>query len=106
MEEAEYCDRVVVLVAGRVVVSDTLERIVAGRTALEVRAARWDVAFRTLDEAGMVPSLRGRSLRLVGADERRVSAVLAEAGVDAALGHVPASFEEAFVDLVTGEAAR
>ncbi len=104
MEEAEHCDRVVVLVDGRVVVEGTLANIIGGRRAIEIDASHWDTAFQALDDAGIVPALSGRRLRVIGADETadeaRVRAVLRRAGVEATTRLVPASFEEAFVALV------
>lgn len=101
MEEAEHCDRLVVLAAGRVVISGTLQDIVGGRRALRISTPSWDIAFRALDTAGMVAALHGRTLRLVDADEDRVATCLHDAGIDAELQWVPANFEEAFVALVT-----
>jgi ABC-2 type transport system ATP-binding protein/ribosome-dependent ATPase len=99
MEEAEHCDRLVVLTAGRVAVSGTMSGIIAGRRALQITAPRWDAAFQALDAAGIVPALHGRTLRLVGADPDRVAGVLDAAHVEAELTDVPANFEEAFVAL-------
>jgi ABC-2 type transport system ATP-binding protein/ribosome-dependent ATPase len=106
MEEAEHCDRVVILAAGRVIAGGTVTDLVAGREALEVTTDRWDAAFLALDAAGWLPSLRGRALRLLGADAARVGGVLREAGVDARLATVPATFDEAFVELVAAAAHR
>jgi ABC-2 type transport system ATP-binding protein/ribosome-dependent ATPase len=100
MEEAEHCDRVVILAAGRVVAAGTVTEIVAGREALEITTDRWDAAFRALDAAGWLPSLHGRSLHLLGPDTEQVAALLRSAGVEARLATVPATFDEAFVDLV------
>jgi ABC-2 type transport system ATP-binding protein len=101
MEEAEHCDRLVVLANGRVLVSGTLERIIGGRRTLQITTPRWDAAFQALDTAGMIPSLHGRTLRLIGADEGAIAACLRSAGIDADLRYVPANFEEAFVALIT-----
>ena len=101
MEEAEHCDRLVVLVAGRVVVSGTLTDIIGGRRALQIVTPRWDAAFQALDAAGLVASLHGRTLRVMGADEQAVADRLRAAGVEAELSQVPANFEEAFVALAT-----
>jgi ABC-2 type transport system ATP-binding protein/ribosome-dependent ATPase len=106
MEEAEHCDRLVVLASGRVVVSGTLADIVGGRRALQITSARWDAAFQALDRAGVIPSLHGRTLRLMGVDQRQVRGILDAAGIDAELSLVPADFEEAFVALATEGARR
>jgi ABC-2 type transport system ATP-binding protein len=102
MEEAEHCDRVVVLVEGRVAVSDTPANIVAGRHALEVRTSRWDLAFDALDKAGFVTALHGRTLRILGGNQHHVAQLLHDADIDAAVAAVPATLEEAFVQISAG----
>jgi ABC-2 type transport system ATP-binding protein len=104
MEEAEQCDRLVVMVAGRVAADGTMAGIVGGAHAVEVRARRWEDAFTALDTAGMAVALVGRALRLPSASTAQVRDQLAAAGVDAAVREVPATFEEAFVTL-SAEAA-
>jgi ABC-2 type transport system ATP-binding protein/ribosome-dependent ATPase len=100
MEEAEHCDRLVVLAEGRVVVASTLAEILAGRTAVQVSTAQWDRAFAALDGAGLPTALHGRHLRVLGVEESAVRAVLDGAGITGDTERVPATFEEAFVELV------
>jgi ABC-2 type transport system ATP-binding protein len=97
--EAEQCDRLVVLASGRVVAAGTLDEVVGDATAVEVRTSSWEAAFGTLDLAGLPVSLVGRTLRVPGADPGRVGRLLAEAGVQAEVAAVAASFEETFVVL-------
>jgi ABC-2 type transport system ATP-binding protein len=99
LQEAEQCDRLVVLAAGRVVAAGTLPEIVGDTTAAEVRTGSWEAAFTTLDQAGLPVSLVGRTLRVPAADPATVHQVLADAGVPAEVTQVPASFEETFVVL-------
>jgi ABC-2 type transport system ATP-binding protein/ribosome-dependent ATPase len=99
--EAEQCDRLVVLAAGRVVAAGTLAEVVGDATAVEVRTPTWEAAFATLDGAGLPVSLVGRSLRVPAADPATVQRLLAHAGVAAELATVPASFEETFVVLAS-----
>jgi ABC-2 type transport system ATP-binding protein len=106
MEEVEHCDRIVVLSAGRVIVSGTVADIVGGRDALQITTSRWDTAFQSLDAAGVLASLHGRTLRVIGADPRHVAALLRWAGIDAELATVPATFEEAFVALLSRPGSR
>ena len=105
MSEAEQCDRLLVLAGGRVAAEGTMDEVVGGTRAVEVRTGRWEEAFIALDAAGLPVSLVGRSLRVPGADREAVGRLLAGAGVDADLGVGPASFEEAFVVLAAGRAA-
>ena len=97
--EAEQCDRLVVLAAGRVVAAGALAEVVGDTTAVEVRTPTWEAAFTTLDSAGVPVSLVGRSLRVPAADPATVHRLLAGAGVPAEVATVAASFEETFVVL-------
>jgi len=99
--EAEQCDRLVVLASGRVVAAGTLDEVVGDATAVEVRTPTWEGAFGALDLAGLPVSLVGRTLRVPGADPGRVGRLLADAGIQAEVAPVPASFEETFVVLAT-----
>jgi ABC-2 type transport system ATP-binding protein len=93
-----------VMASGRVAAEGTMAAVVGGTRSVEVRAGRWEAAFTALDAAGLPVSLVGRALRVPGADRAAVAGRLAEAGVDADLEVVPASFEEAFV-VLAGRAA-
>jgi ABC-2 type transport system ATP-binding protein len=97
--EAEQCDRLVVLAAGRVAAAGTLAEVVGDTTAVEVRTSSWEAAFTALDLARLPVSLVGRTLRVPGANPATVARLLADAGVDADVAPVPASFEETFVVL-------
>jgi ABC-2 type transport system ATP-binding protein len=99
LSEAEQCDRLVVLAAGRVAAAGTLAEVVGDTTAVEVRTPSWEAAFTALDLARLPVSLVGRTLRVPGANPAAVARLLAEAGVDADVAPVPASFEETFVVL-------
>jgi ABC-2 type transport system ATP-binding protein len=99
LAEAEHCDRLVVLAAGRVAAAGTLPDIVGDTTAVEVRTPTWEAAFTTLDAAGLPVSLVGRTLRVPAADPATVRRLLADAQVPAEVASVPASFEETFVVL-------
>jgi ABC-2 type transport system ATP-binding protein/ribosome-dependent ATPase len=97
--EAEQCDRLVVLAAGRVAAAGTMAEVVGDTTAVEIRTPSWEAAFTALDLARLPVSLVGRTLRVPGANPASVARLLAEAGVDADVAPVPASFEETFVVL-------
>ena len=87
--EAEQCDRLVVLAAGRVVAAGSLAEIVGDATAAEVRTPIWEAAFTALDQAGLPVSLVGRTLRVPAADPAAVQRLLADAGVPAEVGERP-----------------
>ncbi|MCX6372823.1 MAG: AAA family ATPase, partial [Actinobacteria bacterium] len=99
LDEAGFCDRLVVMAAGRVVARGTLAAIVGKRTAVAVTADRWEAAFAALDKGGLPAALVGRTLRVPGGDAAGVQAALDAGGVTAALSVVPATFEETFVAL-------
>ena len=69
------------------------------RPGAPVREVTLTAAATTLDLAGLPVSLVGRSLRVPGADPARVGRLLADAGVQAEVASVAASFEETFVTL-------
>jgi ABC-2 type transport system ATP-binding protein/ribosome-dependent ATPase len=97
MDEAEQCDRLVLMAAGRVVARGTMTEIVGDATAVEVDCDAWDDAFKALDAAGLPLSLAGRRVRVPGGDAARVQAALDARRIPARLRVVPATFEETFV---------
>ena len=99
MEEAEQCDRLMIMADGKVVASGTSHQITAGRRVAEVRTADWARAFSLLDGSGFPVQLSGTMLR-VGGQPGPVSALLSRAGIEAAVDSVPANLEEAFVAIV------
>jgi ABC-2 type transport system ATP-binding protein/ribosome-dependent ATPase len=101
MEEAQECDRLVVMAGGRVVAGGTTTGIIGGRTVSEVRGEDWSRAFTLLDAKGFGAGVHGRVLRVPG-PAAAVRDVLAAGGVDATVLEVPANLEEAFVSIVRG----
>jgi len=97
MQEAQECDRLVMLAAGRCVAAGTPAVIVGDRQVTTVGAADWPRALRTLERAGLRAALVGRSLRVPGAAPETVRDVLA--GQPVTLGRAPATLEERFVEL-------
>jgi ABC-2 type transport system ATP-binding protein len=99
MEEAEQCDRLMIMTGGREVAAGTATDITAGRQVTAVRTDDWNRAFTLLDASGMPVQLDGTMLR-VGASPSAVTTLLSGAGVDADIESAPATLEEAFVALV------
>lgn len=101
LEEAEQCDRLVVMADGKVIAAGTVADVVGGRTVAEVRCTDWGRAFAALDDVGLPVQAHGGVLR-VAASQAAVSGMLSRAGLDATVSVVPASLEEAFVAMVSG----
>ncbi len=100
MEEAEQCDRLVVMTEGRVVVRGTKAEIVGERTVAEVLSDNRGLAFSALEDGGFAVSAYRAALRVVGA-AAAVSELLARRGIVADVESVPANLEEAFVAIVS-----
>ncbi|GAA1564289.1 ATP-binding cassette domain-containing protein [Leucobacter aridicollis] len=92
MQEAEQCDRLVILGDGVVVAAGSVAEITAAQHSVAVIAERWDEAFARLDAGGVPVLLDGRTVRLPGADPRVVSEALS--GIDAKVARVPATLDE------------
>jgi ABC-2 type transport system ATP-binding protein/ribosome-dependent ATPase len=100
MEEAEQCDRLVVMADGRVSVRGTAEEIVGDRTVAQVQSEDWRHAFGALEDGGFAVTAYRESLRVVGT-AATVSELLTRRGISAEVEAVPANLEEAFVAIVT-----
>lgn len=95
MDEAEQCDRLVVLAAGREVASGTVADIVGDASTLELEISDPAKALDLLEAAGMVVLPSGHRLRVPGADPDRVRRSLPDTEVR--ITSRVASLEEAFV---------
>ena len=99
MEEAEQCDRLMIMAGGKVLAEGTPGDITAGRRVAEVRARDWGRAFAVLDTSRLPVQLHGTMLR-VGGQPAAIAELLSGAGIDATVTSVPASLEEAFVTII------
>ncbi len=97
MEEAQQCDRLVLMSVGKVAAEGTVADIVAGRTVVQVTAESWSEAFAALGDAGLDVMLAGRRIRVAAAEVSEVERTLSRAGVAAELAVVPAILDEAMV---------
>jgi ABC-2 type transport system ATP-binding protein/ribosome-dependent ATPase len=100
MEEAAQCDRLVVMVGGRVVASGTLIEVIGPRQVAQVVCDDWRKAFAALDADGLVVQVQGGHLRVPGTADQ-VEALLRHHQLVGDVTAVPANLEEAFVDIVT-----
>jgi ABC-type multidrug transport system ATPase subunit len=94
MQEAEQCDRLLLMSQARLVAQGSEADIIGATTAVAVRTTEWARAFAVLNEAGQPVMLAGRDVRVADADSDRVRAILAEAGMTADVVGVPATIEE------------
>lgn len=99
LEEAEECDRLVIMATGRVLADGTLRDVTEGHAVVEVASDDRNGTFRALDAAGLPVQAHGESLR-VTASPAQVVAALEAARISGSVRLVPASLEEAFVELV------
>ena len=97
MEEAEECDRLVVMADGSVVDEGTVSEIVGKVRVVVVETEQWAEAFDRLDRAGIRAALVGRTLRVPGAGPPEVERALQDLPV--ILREAPVTLEERFVEL-------
>lgn len=104
MEEAEQCDRLIIMAEGRVIADGTLADVIGSHEVVIIETPDWARALRLLEAHGLDPALVGRTLRVGEAAETRVARALD--GLPHRLTRVPATLEERFVSLVRGGAPR
>lgn len=98
MDEAEECDRVVLMASGRGVMSGTVSEVVEQFTTVSVTADLTDQDVTRLQRAGSTVLVAHPGWRIVGLDATTVSEIL---GSSSGVSETPSSFEEAFVALST-----
>lgn len=96
MEEAEECDRVVLMAGGVEVASGTVAEVVGSASSVALSGDVSEAALAELRDLGATVLLDGEGWRVVGCDVATVTGVVGSA---AEVSDVPASFEEAFVAL-------
>ncbi len=102
LEEAQECDRLVIMADGAVVAAGTPAEVTGSATVTVVDTPAWEAAFARLQEHGAAVILSGRTLRLPAtspADARQVLGPLAE-DPGTRIDQEPASLEERFFQLV------
>lgn len=99
MEEAQQCDRLLLMADGRLVASGDEDAIIGNTHTIAVHCADWSRAFAALNDAGIPVILSGRAIRVPDTDERELSAALTAAGIDAELEDVRATIEERMLTL-------
>jgi ABC-2 type transport system ATP-binding protein len=100
MEEAEQCDRLIVMAGGHVIAEGTVADVIGDRQVVQVTCDGWQKAFSVLDAEGLIVQVRGDLLR-VPASPQRVEELLARHNLQGEVVTVPANLEEAFVSIVS-----
>lgn len=94
LQEAQQCDRLLLMSHGQLVGSGTEADIVGDTAALEATTTDWAAAFDALNHASLPVILDGRSVRVADASADEVRTALATAGVSGDVRAVPATIEE------------
>lgn len=94
MDEAEQCDRLVIMASGREVASGTVDDIAGGLSTAEVEVEDPAAALDLLESAGFQVVPAGHKLRVPGAHRDEVAAL-----VGGSVSTEQASLEEAFMIL-------
>lgn len=103
MEEAQQCDRLIVMADGRVVAEGSLESIIGQERVCVVETVDWPKALSLLEAGGFSPALVGRTLRVAAAKER-VERCLSS--VSCRVYEAPATLDERFVEITSASARR
>jgi ABC-2 type transport system ATP-binding protein/ribosome-dependent ATPase len=99
LQEAQQCDRLVMMAAGRVAIAGGLADIIGGRSAVRVRADSWIEPFTALRAHRAAVMLAGSDVRVADRGIEEVRAVLRAAGIRAKVEEVPATLEETMVTI-------
>lgn len=94
MQEAQHCDRLLLMHDARLVAQGTQADIIGDTTTVAVRGQGWARIFEVLSDAGMTVNLVGSAVRVVDPDRDRLRQVLTAAGITADLEQVPTTIEE------------
>ncbi|MYR08241.1 ATP-binding cassette domain-containing protein [Gordonia sp. SID5947] len=94
MEEAQQCDRLLLMASGALVGEGSEVDIVGDTRAFAVRTDDWAQAFATLNDADIPVILAGRSIRVPDTDPTTIRTVLSESGITADISPVRATIEE------------
>jgi ABC-2 type transport system ATP-binding protein len=105
MQEAQQCDRLLLMSDGALVGEGSEADIIGSTTAVAVRTADWARAFAALAAAGAPVMLAGRAIRVANGDPAELAEVLSAAGIEASLLPVPATIEERMLMLARGTGA-
>lgn len=94
MQEAQECDRLLLMSNGKLVAEGSEAEIIGETTALAVQTEDWAAAFAALNAVGVPVILAGRAVRVPDADSDELDRILKAAGITAIVEPVAATIEE------------
>lgn len=94
MEEAQQCDRLLLMSAGKLVGAGSENDIIGDTRAVAVHTPHWAQAFAALNNAEIPVILDGRSIRVPDTDPATIDSVLQSADISAEIRPVRATIEE------------
>jgi ABC-2 type transport system ATP-binding protein/ribosome-dependent ATPase len=94
MEEAQQCDRLLLMAGGRLVASGSENDIIGDTRAVAVLTADWAHTFAVLNAADIPVILDGTAIRVPDTEPATITSALSDAGVDAEITPVAATIEE------------
>src|SRR5262245_17414777 len=94
MQEAQQCDRLLLMSNGQLVAQGTEADIIGTTTALAVHTDDWATTFAALNAAGVPVILDGRAVRVADTTPEELDRILETAGITATIVPVPATIEE------------
>ncbi|WP_440714141.1 ABC transporter ATP-binding protein [Gordonia sp. FQ] len=94
MEEAQECDRLLLMSAGTLVAHGSEADIIGDTRAVSVSTDDWQQAFAVLNSAHVPVILSGRAIRVADTDPDDLHQILDQAGIPATITPVPATIEE------------
>ncbi len=94
MEEAQQCDRLLLMAGGRLVASGSENDIIGDTRAVAVHTADWAHTFAVLNAADIPVILDGTAIRVPDTEPATITSALSDAGVDAEITPVAATIEE------------
>ncbi|HEU5268090.1 MAG TPA: ABC transporter ATP-binding protein [Jatrophihabitans sp.] len=94
MQEAQQCDRLLLMANGQLVAAGSVADIVGDTRALAVHTDHWADTFAALNTAGVPVILDGRAVRVADTSVEDVHRILTAADIQARVEPVPATIEE------------
>jgi ABC-2 type transport system ATP-binding protein len=103
MQEAQQCDRLLLMSNGKLVAEGSEADIIGSTTALAVRTDDWASTFAALTAAHVPVILDGRDVRVADTGLDDLQRILREARIDASIAAVPATIEERMLVLARSD---